>query len=137
MNPPKNQITRTATADLIKVNDYTLLVEFYDGKEITKENAIEIRNKAIDIFNEGKFFSIIDGTKVFATFTADTLSYFAQDTKLANHRMAQAIVVNNLAVSMIANFYLKFKQPLRPVKLFDNKRKAINWLESQKHLLQT
>ena len=55
MNTPKNQITRTSTADLIKVNDYTLLVEFYDGKDITKENAVEIWNKVIDIFNEWKF----------------------------------------------------------------------------------
>jgi hypothetical protein len=129
-------IIKTETADLIKLNEYIVVVEFYDGCEVTKENAAEIRDKAITLFNGGKFFSIIDGTKAYATLSNETLSYFAQDSKLANHRMAQAIVVNTIALSMIANFYLKFKNPTRPVKIFDKINKAKIWLESQKYLLQ-
>ena len=128
-------IVETEVATLRKINEFILLVELQDGCEVTRENAIELRDKAISLFNGGKFFSIIDGTKGYATLTNETLAYSAKDEKLAEHRMAQAILVDTLSLSMIANFYLKFKKPLRPVKIFDKKHKAMAWLESKKHLL--
>ena len=126
----------TEVADLIKINAFILVVKFYDGCEVTRENAVEIRDMAISLFNGGKFFSIIDGTKGYATLTNEALAYSAKDEKLAEHRLAQAIVVDTLSLSMIANFYLKFKKPLRPVKIFDKMHKAHRWLESKKYLLE-
>jgi len=129
------EIIKTEVADLIKVNEYTVLVELYEGSDITNDTVIELRDKAISLFNGGKFFSIIDGTKGYATLTNEALALSANDEKLAEHRIVQAIVVNTLSLSMIANFYLKFKKPLRPVKIFDKMHKATKWLESKKHLL--
>jgi hypothetical protein len=131
-----HEIIKTEVADLTKVNEYTVLVELYEGIDITVDTVIELRDKAISLFNGGKFFSIIDGTQGYATLTNDALTQSANDVKLAEHRMAQAIVVDTLSLSMIANFYLKFKKPLRPVKIFDKMHKATRWLESQKHLLE-
>src|SRR5687768_11665814 len=42
--------------------------------------------------------------------------------------MASAVVVQNIAYAMIANFYMKFNKPKRPYKVFNNKQEAINWL---------
>ena len=131
-----HEIIKTEVADLTKVNEYTVLVELYEGIDITVDTVIELRDKAISLFNGGKFFSIIDGTQGYATLTNDALTQSANDVKLAEHRMAQAIVVDTLSLSMIANFYLKFKKPLRPVKIFDKMHKATKWLESKKHLLE-
>ena len=130
------EMIKTEVADLIKVNEYTVLVELYEGSDITDDTVMELRDKAISLFNGGKFFSIIDGTKGYATLTNEALAKSANDVKLAEHRMAQAIVVDTLSLSMIANFYLKFKKPLRPVKIFDKRHKAYKWLESKKHLLE-
>ena len=130
------EMIKTEVADLIKVNEYTVLVELYEGSEITVDTVIELRDKAISLFNGGKFFSIIDGTKGYATLTNEAMAHSAHDEKLAEHRIAQAIVVNTLSLSMIANFYLKFKKPLRPVKIFDTMQKATRWLESKKYLLE-
>ena len=126
----------TEVADLIELNEYTVLIELYGGSDITADIVIELRDKAISLFNGGKFFSIIDGTKGYATLTNEALAYSAKDEKLAEHRLAQAIVVDTLSLSMIANFYLKFKKPLRPVKIFDKMHKAHRWLESKKYLLE-
>jgi len=130
------EMIKTEVADLIKVNEYTVLAELYEGSDITDDTVMELRDKAISLFNGGKFFSIIDGTKGYATLTNEALAKSANDVKLAEHRMAQAIVVDTLSLSMIANFYLKFKKPLRPVKIFDKRHKASRWLESKKHLLE-
>jgi hypothetical protein len=41
---------------------------------------------------------------------------------------ASAILVNNLAHRLIANFYLKFNKPQKPYKVFNRKKDAVNWL---------
>jgi hypothetical protein len=43
--------------------------------------------------------------------------------------MASAVVVQNIAYAMIANFYMKFNKPKRPYKVFNNKQEAIDWLK--------
>lgn len=42
---------------------------------------------------------------------------------------ATAVVVNNLAHKMIANFYLTFNKPKRPYKVFNKKEEAVKWLK--------
>jgi hypothetical protein len=38
-----------------------------------------------------------------------------------------AVVVQNLAYKLIANFYLKIQKPKRPFAVFSDKEKAIEW----------
>lgn len=42
---------------------------------------------------------------------------------------ASAVVVDNLAYRMIANFYLTFNKPKRPYKVFSKREEAIKWLK--------
>jgi hypothetical protein len=44
------------------------------------------------------------------------------------YAIASAILVNNLAHRLIANFYLKFNKPQKPYKVFNRKKDAVNWL---------
>lgn len=41
-----------------------------------------------------------------------------------------AVVVNNIAYVLIANFYLKYNKPKRPYKVFKNEAAAIEWLKT-------
>ena len=41
---------------------------------------------------------------------------------------ASAVIVNNLAYKLIANFYMRFNKPKRPFKTFSNEKDAIEWL---------
>lgn len=43
---------------------------------------------------------------------------------------AMAVIVDNLAYAMIANFYLKFNKPKRPYKVFKTKEEGLNWLKN-------
>jgi hypothetical protein len=43
---------------------------------------------------------------------------------------ASAVIVNNLAYKLIANFYMQFNKPKRPYKVFSNEIDGINWLKS-------
>lgn len=42
---------------------------------------------------------------------------------------ASAVVVDNLAYRMIANFYMTFNKPKRPYKVFGKREDAIAWLK--------
>lgn len=45
---------------------------------------------------------------------------------------ASALIVNNLAYKIIANFYMKVNKPKRPLKAFGNESDAIEWLNTIK-----
>lgn len=42
--------------------------------------------------------------------------------------IADALVINNLAHKILANFYVKFNKPVKPTKIFESREKAIKWL---------
>ena len=41
-----------------------------------------------------------------------------------------AVIVQNIAYALIANFYMKFNKPKRPFKVYNKKEEAIEWLKS-------
>ena len=43
---------------------------------------------------------------------------------------AEAFVINSLSHKILANIYLKFTKPERPVKFFKKKDEALKWLEN-------
>ncbi len=43
---------------------------------------------------------------------------------------ATAVLVQNIAYALIANFYMKFNKPKRPYKVFNNREEAIEWLDT-------
>lgn len=45
---------------------------------------------------------------------------------------AMAIIVENIAYAMIANFYMKFNKPKRPYKVFSKREEGLKWLEQFK-----
>jgi hypothetical protein len=47
---------------------------------------------------------------------------------------ASALIVNNLAYKIIANFYMKVNKPKRPLKAFGKEEDAIKWLKTIKNL---
>jgi hypothetical protein len=50
------------------------------------------------------------------------------DKKEAPYVVANAVLVNNLGLSITANFFMKFNKPHFPVKVFYDEAKAMEWL---------
>ncbi len=59
--------------------------------------------------------------------TADTRDFAALPENMA-YVTACAIVVRNLAIRMIVNFFNRFYKPAIPFKLFPTESEAYNWL---------
>jgi len=53
-------------------------------------------------------------------------------TKKGKNIVAEAIVMNNLAIRLLANFYMKINRPEQKIKLFSNEKAALEWIKSIK-----
>ncbi len=123
-------------ATIWKLNDDILLIRFKDGFDLNLQDAVEVRDASIELVNGGKFLTLIDGRNISGSLGNKASKYFAQNEKLAAHRMAQAIVVNTLALKMVVRFYIKLNAPRREAKIFNHVEDALEWLETKKHLLK-
>jgi len=93
---------------------------------------IPLQMRLLDYYRD-----ITDGKLMrFMFFAAEnvSLSKEARDNaiKIEDQSMlaASAVVVDNLAYKLIANFYLNFNKPKRPYKVFSKEEDAIAWLKT-------
>ncbi|PCH92558.1 MAG: hypothetical protein COB85_08030 [Bacteroidetes bacterium] len=129
-------VVQTDGTTLSKFNEDTIRIKFKDGANVNLEEAIEIRDQSFLLFPDRKFLALVDASKIFGNVSPEALKFFAQDELLISRRMAQAIVVDNLALKILANFYLRVMQPKREAKIFSKEEDAISWLSERKHLLE-
>lgn len=61
---------------------------------------------------------------------SDEVTKFAASEERNKLVIADAYVISSLSQRIIANFYLKFKKPIRPTKIFTDEDTAIIWLSS-------
>jgi len=99
------------------------------NKDVTID--IELQAKSLEAFNE-----ITDSKLTPFLFEADegvSVTKEARDNAVIQEERtpckATAVVVQNIAYAMVANFYLKFNKPKRPYKVFNNKQEAVDWLK--------
>ena len=123
-------------ATLWKLDESILLIRFIDGFNLNLEDAIAVRDASFELSEGKKFLTLIDARNIGGSLGKRASEYFAQNEELSARRMAQAIVVNTLALKLIVRFYMKINKPRREAQTFDNVEEALVWLESKKHLLE-
>ncbi len=60
---------------------------------------------------------------------------YASSEEVSKFIVADAIIVKDFKRQLSANAFIRHNKPARPIRTFENKDKAVNWLKSQKHLL--
>jgi hypothetical protein len=123
-------------ATLWKLNNEVILVRYKDGTNLELEDAVAVRDAFIELAGGRKFLGIVDARNMGGTLGRKASDYFAKNEKFNAHMMAQALVVNNLALTLIARFYIMMSNPISEPKIFNNLEEALDWLETKKHLLE-
>jgi hypothetical protein len=62
--------------------------------------------------------------------TDDAVRKWASDPEGNKRTIADAIVIKGLDQKILADFYLRFNHPVKPTKLFDNVKDAVEWLDT-------
>lgn len=122
----------------IIVNDYTeielkdgvIYIYYKDMSIITLREAKIIANDTIMLCNGVPRVFIIDGTGVSIQMNNEARNYFANHPPYIEMGKAIAIVIDNMATSLLAKFYIKYHKPIVPTKIFSKLKDAEYWVQS-------
>jgi len=125
----KQEFANLTFARLYFIEEYNIVeVEYQANSTIDTEEALAIV-AAIHQFNKGeKRFFLINATKEFINLTADARSTYAREQTKQQYAIKMAIFVNSLANRIIGNFFIRYDRPPAPARIFNNRKKAIEWL---------
>ena len=133
---PSSESREVECAFLWKLNKHMVLVRYKDGVHLAVEDAKAVIDGCIDLMEGRKFLAVVDARNMGGTLAKKAGDYFAHDEKFNSYLAAQALVVNDLAIKLIARFFIKLNEPIRPTKIFEDIEDAMVWLESRKNLLE-
>jgi hypothetical protein len=120
----------TETAILEHKDDY-LYIAFKKDAEIELEHVIA-NKKAREKIQQGKKMLVLGDIRYMWHISKAAQDYLASK-EVTSLNIAMAILTSSLMTVLLANFFIKFKQPATPTKMFKNEEKAIKWLLSFKH----
>lgn len=103
-----------------------VLVKLKEDHEIELRDAKEMISACEEICGNGEFVTMLDGG-VSIDIGEDAMLYCAKYKK--DEWKAFAIIVRTISERIFANYYLKFKKPIRPTKIFSSPDKGIEWLQ--------
>lgn len=86
-------------------------------------------NAAVGILGDQKPYPLLINVKHFLNADNELRTYAASEES-NRYTIADAFVVNSMAVKFIGNFYISFNKPSRPTKIFDSETTAVEWLKT-------
>ena len=124
----KKQI-ETPTASLILENG-VLFVEMKANINLGLTEMQELLRQAVELNQHKKYFAIIDTQSPYET-SLEARNYYSK-SEYTDYRYADAFIVTSLPMRLLVNFYISFHKPKIPTKMFNNEKKAIEWINSLK-----
>jgi len=102
-----------------------VLVKLINDHEIQRADVMEHIHAASTLANGSDFVVILDGGLTLDV-SEEAMTYAARHEN--KNWLAFAIVVRSTSERLFANYYLKFKKPVRPSKVFTSPKGAEEWL---------
>jgi len=118
---------------VLEFNEDKNLLIFKVNQNITVEveDINEMISYVIEFVGHRRHYAIVDfGSQVNST--TESRNIYAQSEYLNKYRIADAFIVETLALKLIANFFIKVTQPKIRTKSFTNIPDAMEWLEGLK-----
>ena len=121
----QDSLVETSISILSINNDGIGLMHFKDGATMDIPEQMEHLNGIIELTNHHPTpFVVTAGNSVIITKDARENALIIEDQSPVS---ASAIVVQNLAYRLLAEFYIKIQKPKTPYKIFTSKEKAFEW----------
>ena len=120
------QIIPVRYGEVILCSKGFVLAKLTDDNKIQLQDAKEMIACGEELTGGDHFVTMIDGGLTL-DIDEDAMLYSAKYKN--DNWKAFAIVVRTISERIFANYYLKFKKPVRPTKVFSSPEKAIEWLK--------
>ena len=112
------------------IEDGIAIIKWNDNLVISIDIAKEMVEERIGIFSEKKMPFVID-IRELSSIDTTSRKYFAGERSIMGVT-AGAILVDSLISKLAGNIYITVDKPQIPVRLFNDERKALNWLKQFK-----
>lgn len=119
----------SATIDID--DDHILLVNFKDRVDVEIEEAVKLVDVSLEIVDNKPFYLLVDARDIFSSMDHESRKYISDHRRYNELNIAQAIVVNNMPIRLIASAYFRMYKHVNPVKIFTDMTEARKWLLSQ------
>jgi len=124
----KLMVTKELYSAIISLDeDKVLLVKYKNGMDVDLEEAEKIMDATVNIVEKTPFYLIVDARDVLGSIDHNSRKLMSEH-EVNEFNIAQAIIVNNIASRLVANFYLKFYKHSNPIKVFTNINEGRKWL---------
>lgn len=120
----------TETA-ILELRDGYIYASFKKDAEIELNHVIA-NKEAREKLQQGKKMLILGDIRKVWHVSKAAQDYLASK-EVTDLNIAMAILTNSLMTVLLANFFIKFKKPATPTKMFKNEAKAVKWLLSFNH----
>ena len=108
-----------------------LLVTFKDKVDVDLVEMIKLVDVSLEIVNNTPFYLIVDARNILSTINHEARDYITKHEAYSKLNIAQAIIVNNMPIKILANFYIKFYAQPNPVRMFSDFEEGREWLMFQ------
>ena len=125
-----SKIIDTPKATITQLDDNIIYLSFKPDVDFKLEDAIEVNNLIVDLSGNKPFLSLVDVSGRYGNITNEARNHFAKDPKTKEIRVAEALIIDNLPMRLLARFYQKVNKPSNPIKIFSTKAEAIEWLKT-------
>lgn len=138
MNPPsiQNAVIVTACSTIQLNAEGFICVSTREDASIDKEEVDRISSAIIRLTKSEPCFLLVVPS-IGSHADAETREYAAKTRSIGKHIIAEAVVVANLALRILANFYIKFSKPQHKIRVFASETEASQWLKNEKGLYES
>lgn len=109
--------------------EMTVILKLKEDAVVDVKEATAILRTADELANNQPYCILTDARTYF-TITPEARQIFA-DKKFTGLVTANAVIVNNLAAKLVANFFSRFNRPHFYFQVFSNEEKAKLWLKEK------
>lgn len=110
-----------------RLENNIIYVHVNNDAEIDVEQILQIRETNEKLAN-GVNYVVLFEIAEFAFISKEAREYGGEN-ELGELRKAMAIVVKSMAHRLLANFFINVNKPPTPTKVFNDKKKALEWLQ--------
>jgi hypothetical protein len=115
---------------VIELREDYIYVSYVDLCVIELEDAKILSDIAIELCRGKAYPFITDVLGKTISISNEAREYFAKYPPLISIRTSHAILVNNMASKLLANFFIKFHKPTEATRVFTKFDEALTWIRS-------
>jgi hypothetical protein len=128
-----NQIERKGFK-LLKLGKNFSMILFLDGASINLEEAQEIISLKETMYEVGEEMVVLVKSEGLMDISKEAMNLLSDHATPDNVIVSSALIVENLGLRLVANFFINAVKPKYPAKVFRTDSKAVDWSQRQLEL---